>query len=97
MDEILKIKVSIANRVYPLNIRRSEEEKIRLAVKRINEAVTRFEEKYAVNDKQDILAMCALQFASLYEGRQLEGDRFNKNLEADLQAMHRVADELLGR
>ena len=29
--------------------------------------VTDFEQKYAVNDKQDVLAMCALQFASRVE------------------------------
>lgn len=64
MDNTLKIKVNIANRTYPLTIKREEEEAIRLAVKQINEAVKRFEERYAVQDKQDVLAMCALQIAT---------------------------------
>lgn len=64
MDNSLKIKVNIANRTYPLTIKRDEEEAIRLAVKQINEAVKRFEERYAVQDKQDVLAMCALQIAT---------------------------------
>lgn len=64
MDNSLKIKVNIANRTYPLTIKREEEEAIRLAVKQINEAVKRFEERYAVQDKQDVLAMCALQIAT---------------------------------
>ena len=68
MDETtLKIKVTIANRSYPLTIKRSEEEQIRSAVKTINEAVTRFESRYAVQDKQDVLSMCALQLASKAE------------------------------
>lgn len=68
MDETtLKIKVTIANRSYPLTIKRSEEEQIRNAVKTINEAVTRFESRYAVQDKQDVLSMCALQLASKAE------------------------------
>ncbi len=67
MDNTLKIKVNIANRTYPLTIKREEEEKIRLAVKQINDAVKRFEERYAVQDKQDVLAMCALQMASQTE------------------------------
>lgn len=68
MDETtLKIKVTIANRSYPLTIKRSEEEQIRAAVKTINEAVTRFESRYAVQDKQDVLSMCALQLASKAE------------------------------
>lgn len=36
-------------------------------MKQINEAVKRFEERYAVQDKQDVLAMCALQLASQVE------------------------------
>lgn len=67
MDSTLKIKVNIANRAYPLTIKREEEEKIRVAVKQINDAVKRFEERYAVQDKQDVLAMCALQLASQVE------------------------------
>ena len=67
MDNTLKIKVNIANRSYPLTIKREEEEKIRAAVKQINDAVKRFEERYAVQDKQDVLAMCALQLASQIE------------------------------
>ena len=67
MEDTLKIKVNIANRTYPLTIKREEEEKIRAAVKQINDAVKRFEERYAVQDKQDVLAMCALQLASQIE------------------------------
>lgn len=72
MDNTLKIKVNIANRTYPLTIKREEEEDIRIAVKRINEAVKRFEERYAVKDKQDVLAMCALQIAT--QNARLKGN-----------------------
>jgi cell division protein ZapA len=64
LESTLKIKVKIANREYPLTIKIDEEEDIRQAVKQINEAVKRFEERYAVQDKQDVLAMCALQIAT---------------------------------
>ena len=67
MSETLKIKVTIAGRTYPLTIKREEEEQIRIAVKTINDAVVRFEERYAVQDKQDVLSMCALQLASRAE------------------------------
>lgn len=66
-EDTLKIKVTIANRTYPLTIKKSEEEQIRAAVKTINDAVTRFESRYAVQDKQDVLSMCALQLASKAE------------------------------
>lgn len=60
----LSIKVSIANRVYPLTIDPAEEENVRLAAKKINEMVKDYEDNYAVKDKQDLLAMSALHFAS---------------------------------
>ena len=66
-ENTLKIKVTIANRTYPLTIKREEEEQIRAAVKTINDAVVRFESRYAVQDKQDVLSMCALQLASKAE------------------------------
>ena len=54
MSSNLKIKVTIADRVYPLTIRdEREEEGIRKAVKQINETVKQFEQNYEVRDKQD--------------------------------------------
>lgn len=68
MAESLKIKVTIAGRVYPIKINNEEEEEgMRKAANKINELVSKFEKNYAVSDKQDVLAMCALQFASLTE------------------------------
>lgn len=64
MSEPLKIKVNIANRTYPLTIDRKDEEQVRKAVVIIRQAMERFEEKYAVSDKQDALAMTALQMAN---------------------------------
>lgn len=65
--DTLRIKVSLGNRVYPLTIRREEEERIRQAAQRINDMLRAFESSYAVQDKQDLLAMVALQFATQAE------------------------------
>ncbi|GGG49054.1 cell division protein ZapA [Croceivirga lutea] len=67
MDEKLKIKLSIADRVYPLTIDPRQEEGLRKAAKNIENLAKKFEQNYAVRDKQDVLAMCALQFASKIE------------------------------
>jgi len=68
MADSLKIKVTIAGRVYPLKVKNEiEEEGMRKAANHINGLVSKFEKNYAVSDKQDVLAMCALQFASLNE------------------------------
>tara|TARA_R110000868_G_scaffold366749_1_gene629667 strand:+ start:530 stop:814 length:285 start_codon:yes stop_codon:yes gene_type:complete len=60
----LSIKVSIAGRVYPLTVKQEEEEGIRKAVKALETMMKDYEQKYAVKDKQDLLAMCALQYAT---------------------------------
>ena len=60
----LSVKVNIAGRVYPLTIKSEEEENVRKAAKMVNENIKNFEENYAVKDKQDLLAMTALEYAS---------------------------------
>lgn len=72
MGEKLKIKISIADRVYPLTVETTQEEGLRSASKKIDTMIKQFEENYAVRDKQDVLAMCALQFASQVEQKQLD-------------------------
>jgi cell division protein ZapA len=72
MNEPLKIKISIADRIYPLTVNPSQEEGMRSASKKIETMIKQFEENYAVRDKQDVLAMCALQFASQLEQKQLD-------------------------
>lgn len=64
MGELLSVKVSIANRTYPLRITHEEQERVLKAAEMINKRVREFEESFAVKDKQDLLAMAALQFAN---------------------------------
>ena len=59
-----KIKLNIGNRVYPLSVDTNQEEILRKAAKQINQMINDYESKYAVRDKQDSLAMCALQILS---------------------------------
>jgi cell division protein ZapA len=64
MKDKLSIKVSIAGRIYPVTIERSEEENVRKAVKAINEKVSDYEKNFDIKDRQDLLAMASLNFAS---------------------------------
>ena len=71
----LKINLVIAGRTYPLSVNSTkEEEGMRKAAANINELISRYEQNYAVSDKQDVLAMCALQFASKLEISSLQKD-----------------------
>jgi cell division protein ZapA (FtsZ GTPase activity inhibitor) len=63
MGEI-SIKINIADRVYPLKVSTEEEEIIRRAAKLINDRIKEFQENYAVRDKQDLLSMCVLHYAT---------------------------------
>ncbi len=68
MNQKLKINVIIAGRTYPLSINNTkEEEGMRKAANAINRLISKFEQNYAVSDKQDVLAMAALQFAAKLE------------------------------
>jgi cell division protein ZapA len=79
MGEI-SIKINIADRVYPLRVESAEEEVIRHAAKLINEKVKELQENYTVRDKQDLLSMCVLQFAT----RMLNAERQSQNHEEGL-------------
>ena len=73
MSEKLKIKLTVADRVYPLTIWPDQEASLRVSAKKIDEMTKQLEENYAVRDKQDVLAMCALQYAAQLEN-QLENN-----------------------
>jgi cell division protein ZapA len=91
MNEKLKIKISIADRVYPLTVEPTQEEGLRSASKKIDIMIKQFEENYAVRDKQDVLAMCALQFASQLEQKQIEKTEDNQE---SLERLRKINDLL---
>ncbi|EDM43048.1 hypothetical protein SCB49_12524 [unidentified eubacterium SCB49] len=93
MSNPLKIKISIADRVYPLTIDPSQEESLRKAAKKIETMIKRFEKSYAVRDKQDVLAMSALQFAAQVEQKQIDSSSDSQQLEERLKALNQLLHE----
>ena len=67
MSDKLKIKLTLADRVYPMTITANQEASLRASAKKIDAMIKQLEENYAVRDKQDVLAMCALQYAAQLE------------------------------
>jgi cell division protein ZapA (FtsZ GTPase activity inhibitor) len=93
MGELLSVKVSIANRNYPLRITREEQEKVLRAAENINKRIKDFEDNYAVKDKQDLLAMCALQFASEAMGaKQNSSDQSKKEIQDNISLLYELID-----
>ena len=95
MSEKLKIKLSIANRIYPLTIDPSQEEGLRIAAQKIEVTVKKYEQSYSVKDKQDVLAMCALQFASKQELTTLTKNSLNAALEKRLNDLDKQIESHL--
>lgn len=91
LEDKLKIKLSIADRVYPLTIRPEQEEGLRKAARKIDSLAKQYEQNYAVRDKQDVLAMCALQFASI--NLELEEKGGEDNTEA-MEGIRRIIEKV---
>jgi len=96
MANSLKIKVTIAGRSYPIKVNSvNEEEGMRKAANHINDLVTKFEKNYEVGDKQDVLAMCALQFASLIEIKAINKEQDITEATKNLNKLNVLIDEHL--
>lgn len=90
MEDKLKIKISIADRVYPLTINPKQEEGLRKAAKKIEAMIKQFEQSYAVRDKQDVLAMCALQFAAQTEQKDIDKSEEMQKAEDKLRSLNEL-------
>lgn len=97
MSEKLKIKISIADRVYPLTVDASQEEGLINASKKIDAMIKQFEQNYAVRDKQDVLAMCALQFAAQVEQKQIEKTTIEEPTKTKLERLNNLLAEHLDK
>ena len=85
------IRISIADRYYPLKIAINDEEKIRAAAKIINEKVDLYKKRYINRDTQDALSMALLQFViRLIEAEQREE---SNQIVEDLQNLDTLLDD----
>ncbi len=63
MDE-QSITVTIADRPYKLTVKRDDEELFREATKYINDRLKSYAANFSFKDRQDLLAMVALQYTT---------------------------------
>ena len=91
MSEKIKIKLTIADRVYPLTISPDQEESLRSSASRIQEMIKKLERDYAVRDKQDVLAMCSLQYAAQLN-QNIKGDTNQSDLPIKVQELRELID-----
>lgn len=91
--EKIRIKINIAGRIYPLNIPASEEEIIRRVAKQIEGMIKKFEANHNVKDKQDVLAMCAIQLGT---NAEVNLQNYNKNIEETHERLRLISALLEG-
>ncbi|MEM7107890.1 MAG: cell division protein ZapA [Bacteroidota bacterium] len=73
--EVLSIKIKIADREYPMKVKPEDEERVRVAGKKINERLRSYRDQFGINDNQDLLAMVA--FDSLVDKLAMEEKQFD--------------------
>ncbi len=86
------IRIELAGRAYPLTIQGSEEENVRKAVVEINESMARLKANYPLTDKQDLLAMAALEVTVRALNRTAQRDE--TEADAALGAIERMLHDL---
>ena len=92
-EEKLRIKITIAERQYPLTIQPSEEESLRIAVAEIRKMVEFYKSKFKDRDLQDALSMSVLQFA--VKVVRLEQNKAFEGLVEDLKLLDKQLDEYI--
>ena len=88
-EDKLSIRISIADRYYPLKIVATDEERIRSAAKRINEKIDQYRQRYSGRDIQDALSMATLQFVI----RLIESEN-NENIEPLVKELDSISAQL---
>lgn len=95
MKDKLRITLKIADRTYGLNIETHQEEGYRKAADEINNLLRLYEENYAVKDRQDALAMCAISFASQLMNATINQNNSNLETQKQIEKIHHLLDQIL--
>ena len=89
-NDTVNINVLIAERLYPLKVVKSDEEKVRNAVLLVNEKIKEYQTLYDGKDKQDYMAMCLLNFAVEHLNLQTASEQNNRNLEEKITRLENL-------
>lgn len=81
----IAIKVDIAGRTYPLNVKPEEEANVRKAAEMINESYFKLKDAYPMTDLRDLLSMASLEVATRALNAAGMADR--KSIEAEISTI----------
>ena len=91
------ISISVADRPYKLVIDNQHEELLRKAAKLIDKRIKDYSGSYAYKDKQDLLAMVALEYTTSYLQNEQTASQSDNNLTMKLLNIDKALDEILQR
>jgi len=94
MDEI-SLSIAVAERSYRLVVEKEHEELFRKAEKLIDKRIKDYSVSYAYKDKQDLLAMVALEYATSYLQDEHLLTEKEEMFENKLLEINRTLDEQL--
>ena len=89
-NETVNINVLIAERLYPLKVVKSDEEKVMKAVSLVEEKIKEYQKLYDGKDKQDYMAMCLLNFAVEHVNLQHYTQQNDRLLEEKITELEEV-------
>ncbi len=91
----LSIKLKIADRDYPMQVEMPEEANMRAVGKHINQQLKQYREEYGVEDKQDLLAIFAVD--CMMDRNTLEEDKTSLEniILQKIQSLDQLIDQVL--
>lgn len=89
-NETVNMNVVIAERSYPVKVLKADEEKMRHAVKLVNDKVKEYQNAYAGKDRQDHLAMCLLNFAVENMNAENEQQQIDRSLHEQVTRLETI-------
>ncbi len=95
MTDELGVTIHIAGRPYRLFVKREEEESIRKAANLVDNQINLYAKTYSYHDKQDLLAMAALLFATNAMNTEAETAFIHEQLHGTLKAIDNTLEESL--
>ncbi len=93
MCEMQKISVTIGGRKFNFNILAETEERMRVAVKRIEEKVALYASKYSTKDMQDILSIVLMEYVMQHIALEQKDD--TKEIMSGIEALGKRLDEYI--
>ena len=95
MADEIGVTIHVAGRPYRLLISREEEEEIRRAAKLVDDQLNYYAKTYSYNDKQDLLAMVALHYATTGMNAEEESVFIKQELQGTLEKVDNLLDNAL--